>query len=130
MANIAPIVTALASLATSNALSPALSAQQRGPIGKQGAGGFSGDATMRPTSEINSALELVQHELDGLVDGSDDGNNLTARSALAIAQLTLLRDALEWVMGSPVDTDGPNAWLVAYLLDDPPKLESYDPREN
>lgn len=70
---------------------------------------------MRPASEVNSALELFQSEID--------------RGA-ALNSLHVARDVLAWVMGGRVPDDGPNLWLVAYLLDDPPQLDDTDPRAN
>lgn len=52
-----------------------------------------------------------------------DLSQLTDRTA--VANLTIARDVLRWATGSHWSdlTDGPNPWLVAYLLDDPQKID-------
>jgi hypothetical protein len=71
---------------------------------------------MRPTSEIHSALDMVDAEL---AQGPNE-------------KLQVVRDVLAWVAGAHWTdlTDGPNPWLVAYLLDDPPKLDDTPPEVN
>lgn len=75
---------------------------------------------MRPASEIHTALDMLEGELARQTDHA-------ARNNLSIA-----RDVLAWVVGGHwVDlTDGPNPWLAAFLLDDPPKLEDIPPEVN
>lgn len=99
---------------------------------------------MRPASEINSALELAQQELErtakdtaAVRDDMRDPDDLTeaeldAQMAAIEAwqSIQLVRDVLAWVMGGRIDHDAPNSWLCAYLLDDPPKLDDTDPRTN
>lgn len=75
---------------------------------------------MRPASEIHSALDIIEREFDRCP--LDDG--------LTLSNLSIARDVLAWVAGSEVDLDGPNAWLVAFLLDDPPQLNSTPPEVN
>lgn len=69
---------------------------------------------MRPTSEIHSALDLLDSEL--------------ARQPNDSYQLA--RDVLAWVTGERVPWDGPNAWLAACLLGDPPKITDVPPGAN
>jgi hypothetical protein len=40
------------------------------------------------------------------------------------AKARIMRDALAWVTGRRPPDDGPTLWLVAYLLDDPPKPDT------
>lgn len=70
---------------------------------------------MRPGSEINSALDLLAGE--------------AARSG-AHPNLAVARDVLTWVMGGEVDLGGDNAWLCAYLLRDPDRLDNTPPEAN
>lgn len=74
---------------------------------------------MRPASEIHSSLDLVE-------------SDLARQSDRARENLSIVRDVLKWVTGMHwVDlADGENPWLVAYLLDDPPKLQDIDPTVN
>lgn len=65
---------------------------------------------MRPGSEIQSALDLLQSELD---------RGPVSKGA---ANLSIARDVLQWVMGDRPPDDGPNLWLVGFLLDDPQQL--------
>lgn len=69
---------------------------------------------MRPASEIHTALDLLDSEL--------------AREPNESHQVA--RDVLAWVAGGDAPHDGPNLWLVAYLLDDPPQLDSTPPEVN
>lgn len=75
---------------------------------------------MRPASEIYSALALVTAELDRAMNHD------------AIRNLGLVMEVLMWVTGEGVcvDPDAPNSWLAAYLLDDPPQLDSTPPEVN
>lgn len=68
---------------------------------------------MRPASEIHSALEMVSSELKRQTHPE------------VVDHLAIVHDVLNWVMGatSAELLDGPNAWLVAYLMDDPPRLD-------
>lgn len=74
---------------------------------------------IRPASEIHSSLEMV--EADMARRSGDESKNLS-----------IVRDVLRWVAGSHwIDlTDGENPWLVAYLLDDPPKIDNTPPEIN
>jgi hypothetical protein len=51
---------------------------------------------------------------------------------IVIGNLTIVRDVLRWAVGMHwVElTDGAHPWLVAYLLDDPPKLDNTPPETN
>lgn len=69
---------------------------------------------MRPASEIHSALDLLDSEL--------------ARQPSA--QYQIARDVLAWAVGGEAPHDGPTLWLVAFLLDDPPQLDSTPPEVN
>lgn len=71
---------------------------------------------MRPASEIHSALDLLDSELARRPD----------------PQYQIARDVLAWVAGGHWTdlTDGANPWLVAFLLDDPPQLDSTPPSVN
>lgn len=69
---------------------------------------------MRPASEIHSALGLLDSDL--------------ARQANPHYQIA--RDVLAWAVGGRAPDDGPNLWLVAFLLDDPPKLTDVPPEVN
>lgn len=75
---------------------------------------------MRPVSEIHSSLEMVESDLERQINPA------------AIGNLIIVRDVLRWATGAHWTdlTDGPNAWLVAYLLDDPPKLDDTPAEEN
>lgn len=75
---------------------------------------------MRPASEIHSSLEMVEHSLSQQTDPD------------AVRNLSIVRDVLAWAMGAHwADlTDGPNPWLVAYLLDDPDKIDDTPPEIN
>lgn len=75
---------------------------------------------MRPASEIHSSLELVERDLD------------RQTNSVAVHNLTIVRDVLRWVAGAHWTdlTDGTNPWLVAYLLDDPPKIDDTPPETN
>jgi hypothetical protein len=76
---------------------------------------------MRPASEIHSSLEMIERDLPNHANDP------------AVAQnLTIVRDVLRWVMGSHwVDlSDGDHPWLVAYLLDDPPRLDDTPTESN
>lgn len=63
---------------------------------------------MRPASEIHSALDLLDAELQR--QPSD--------------HYQIARDVLAWVAGAHWSdlSDGANPWLVAFLLDDPPQI--------
>lgn len=71
---------------------------------------------MRPASEIHSAIDALDAEL----------------AARTEPNLTLVRDVLAWVAGGHwADlTAGPNAWLCAFLLDDPRKIDDTSPEIN
>lgn len=75
---------------------------------------------MRPASEIHTALEMLEGELPRQTD------------AAAINNLSIARDVLAWVAGGHWTdlTDGPNPWLSAFLLDDPPKIDPTLPGDN
>lgn len=75
---------------------------------------------MRPASEIHSSLETVESDLSQQPDST------------AAQNLSIVRDVLRWVTGAHwADlADGDNPWLVAYLLDDPPKLDDTPPEVN
>lgn len=75
---------------------------------------------MRPASEIHSSLEMVEGDLARQTDPA------------AIRNLSIVRDVLRWAVGShwPDLTDGENPWLVAYLLDDPPRIDDTPAEEN
>ena len=77
---------------------------------------------MRPASEIHSSLELLESELARCTDAND----------LGARNLSIARDVLSWVAGAHWTeiTDGPNPWLCAFLLDDPPKMEDIPPGDN
>lgn len=74
---------------------------------------------MRPPSEIHSALALCESELERL------GQDAPGRDNLMLA-----RDVLAWACGGRAPMDGPNAWLAAYLLPDPPKVDPTPPDVN
>jgi hypothetical protein len=48
------------------------------------------------------------------------------------SNVLLMRDVLRWVAGAHWGdlVHGPNAWLCAFLLDDPPKLDDTPPEVN
>lgn len=75
---------------------------------------------MRPASEIISSLEMVEREY------------ARQTNEAAVANLSIVRDVLRWVAGMHwVDlVDSPNPWLIAILLDDPPKLDDTPPETN
>lgn len=75
---------------------------------------------MRPASEIHSSLELVESDLPHHTDPA------------ALTNLTIVRDVLRWVAGGHWSdlSDGPNPWLVAYLLDDPQRIDDTPPEAN
>lgn len=75
---------------------------------------------MRSASEIHSSLDMVESDLSQQAD------------PFAVANLTIVRDVLRWATGAHWTdlTDGPNAWLVAYLLDDPDKIDNTPAEEN
>lgn len=77
---------------------------------------------MRPASEIHSSLEICDAELTRLADPE----------SLSANNLSIVRDVLAWVAGAHwIDlTEGRNPWLVAFLLDDPPKLDDTPPEVN
>lgn len=83
---------------------------------------------MRPASEVNSALELVQSELVR----REVAASLTADDDRGMANLRIAYDVLAWVMGEhwTALTDGQNPWLAAFLLDDPPKIDNTPPEVN
>jgi hypothetical protein len=62
---------------------------------------------MRPGSEIHSAIDLLDSEL----------------SRQPTPQYKIARDVLAWVAGDAAPIDGQNAWLAAFLLDDPPRID-------
>lgn len=75
---------------------------------------------VRPASEIHSALDVLESELSRQTDPA------------AIHNLTIARDVLAWVAGRHwVEvSEGSNPWLVAFLMDDPPKLDDTPPEIN
>ena len=81
---------------------------------------------MRPASEVNSALELVEAELVR----REVSTGLLADDDRAMNNLRITHHVLAWVMGGRADIDDQTLWLVAYLLDDPPKTDETDPRAN
>jgi hypothetical protein len=86
---------------------------------------------MRPASEIHSALDLLENEVNRCLDreielsGKHIDPDISARLTMSLA-----RDVLRWVVGRRVDLDGPNVWLAGFLLDDPDKLDSTRPEVN
>lgn len=75
---------------------------------------------MRPASEIHSSLEMAEGDLARQTDPA------------AVANLSIVRDVLRWVAGGHWTdlTDGSNPWLVAYLLDDPDRMDNTPPEIN
>lgn len=70
---------------------------------------------MRPASEVNTALQICESELSRQPDSIN---------------LRIAHDVLSWVMGGEAPNDGPTLWLIAFLLDDPPKLDNSPPDIN
>ena len=96
---------------------------------------------MRPASEIHSSLEMIESELarlkteslrrlQNILAGDDSLDAVGHRDA--IRNLSIVRDVLRWAMGGHWTdlTDGDDPWLVAYLLDDPPKINDTPTEEN
>lgn len=76
---------------------------------------------MRPAGEIHTALENLESALARQTDNDLAANNIR-----------IARDVLAWVAGGHWTdlTDGSNPWLVAFLLDDPTKLDDTPPEVN
>lgn len=64
---------------------------------------------MRSASEIHFAIQALDCESERQEDVD------------VIIFLSIAIDALRWAVGEEVDTEGPNAWMAAYLLDNPPQ---------
>lgn len=76
---------------------------------------------MRPASEMHSALQLCESELARQSD----------QQSLGASNIRIARDVLAWCIGeSAFDIGPPNEWLLAFLLDDPPKLDDTPPEVN
>lgn len=71
---------------------------------------------MRPVSEINSALELIEGELE-------------TAAGKGAENLQIARDVLAWAMGES-GLALQTIWLSAYLLDDPPQIQPTPPGDN
>ena len=98
---------------------------------------------MRPSSEIHSALQLIEADLrrraketveaQRIAESSTEEHELdqAVRSIETWNNLRLAQDVLGWVAGkSSLEISQPNEWLAGYLLDDPPKLDNTPPESN
>ena len=88
---------------------------------------------MRPASEIHNAIDLLVRSRSRLVAQIEQDQDRDDMSDIdSLRNLVIAIDVLRWVAGGHWSdlTDGPNPWLVAYLLDDPPKIDPTPPEVN
>lgn len=92
---------------------------------------------MRPASEIHSALQLLEHELQRVDEALEARIKLQSGpdeefSSLVemLDNITIARDVLWWVVGGTAPMDDRTNWLVAFLLDDPDKIDDTPPEMN
>lgn len=85
---------------------------------------------MRPASEIHTALDLLESEIDHRLELH--ASETTVHSQRELDNLLLVRHVIAWVTGERLDLDPESnaMWLATYLLDDPPRIEDVLPERN